>query len=736
MDYWIIFMMIVLLLLSISNFLKLDRIRAELQEMKAMFDTHTIHETGRTDEASTPPPLTMTLDKTSQNLAPTSSDEDLSRHEPPPFFANRSESDSADKLDKESKQEKRSISFEKYIGGNLFSKIGILALVIGIGFFVKYAIDNDWINELGRTLLGLLTGFTIWGIAFKLRNKYRSFSSVLAGGAFAICFVTIAIAHQSYGLFSWSLALGLFVFLSAMMIFLSLRYDRRELAMIAIIGSYVSPFLITTGSHNVIMLFAYVALLSIAMFIITMRRHWWELSVAAILLTWAIVGMNISYGYTASVSPLATVSFSTLFFTLFSFPIAVELETEKKNGLMFFCLLIISVLNPLIYLVLSLKLVEATAPFIFMKGFFPIYVSAVNLLILLYFKRKDYHSVLASISLWIIVIFAAFFIPIQFGTLSVQSVAFSLYALILMVAFISTKGKLLLYASFCISLVTIATLLRLTFDYSSHYPSNAEFLCMGAAYTAISVLIDRNWDKISGVSNLICRNFYGLTLYLGCAFIFLSSIRFFDRLFDHMTSPAVIELVFMAEILAVSIFGRLSRYSSGFLPFAGLLFFTLNAVFPYPVDSAGIAIHWLAALVYASSLFIFAKRIFAIKTVSGKKGYTVYYSLTAAVFLIVCMMSALSNFNLSRYYSAGLSVALILSGTLLMLAGMYFKKVALRVEGLVFFTILLIKLVAYDIWKLPVLGRIIVFILLGAVLLCISFLYQKLKDKLFSGLKQ
>ncbi|MBL7752231.1 MAG: hypothetical protein JNN29_12665, partial [Chitinophagaceae bacterium] len=39
---------------------------------------------------------------------------------------------------------------EKFIGENLANKIGIAILVLGIGFFVKYAIDKNWINETGR----------------------------------------------------------------------------------------------------------------------------------------------------------------------------------------------------------------------------------------------------------------------------------------------------------------------------------------------------------------------------------------------------------------------------------------------------------------------------------------------------------------------------------------------------------------------------------------------------------
>ena len=53
-------------------------------------------------------------------------------------------------------------NFEKYIGENLFGKIGILIFIIGIGFFVKYAIDQNWINETARTLMGYAVGAGSW----------------------------------------------------------------------------------------------------------------------------------------------------------------------------------------------------------------------------------------------------------------------------------------------------------------------------------------------------------------------------------------------------------------------------------------------------------------------------------------------------------------------------------------------------------------------------------------------
>lgn len=63
------------------------------------------------------------------------------------------------------------MNYEKFIGENLFGKIGILIFVIGVGFFVKYAIDKNWINETFRTVLGFLTGAVLLVVAERLQRS-------------------------------------------------------------------------------------------------------------------------------------------------------------------------------------------------------------------------------------------------------------------------------------------------------------------------------------------------------------------------------------------------------------------------------------------------------------------------------------------------------------------------------------------------------------------------------------
>lgn len=70
-----------------------------------------------------------------------------------------------------SASKRKQVNYEKFIGENLFGKIGILVFVIGVGFFVKYAIDKDWINETLRTVLGFLTGSALLVVAERLQKE-------------------------------------------------------------------------------------------------------------------------------------------------------------------------------------------------------------------------------------------------------------------------------------------------------------------------------------------------------------------------------------------------------------------------------------------------------------------------------------------------------------------------------------------------------------------------------------
>ncbi|AOW09482.1 DUF2339 domain-containing protein [Flavobacterium gilvum] len=179
---------------------------------------------------------------------------------------------------------------EKFIGENLINKIGILILVLGISYFVKYAIDKNWINEPARVGIGILSGALVMGIAHKLRKNYAAFSSVIVAGAIAIFYFTIGIAFHDYHLFNQSFAFGIMVVITAFSALISLSYNRVELAVLSLIGGFAVPFMVSTGEGNYVVLFSYITILNIGILSLAYFKKWNLVNILSYIFTIILYG--------------------------------------------------------------------------------------------------------------------------------------------------------------------------------------------------------------------------------------------------------------------------------------------------------------------------------------------------------------------------------------------------------------------------------------------------------------
>ncbi len=222
---------------------------------------------------------------------------------------------------------------EKFIGENLVSKIGIAILVLAIGFFVKYAIDNNWIGPVGRVAIGIACGGILAGLGYRMRNNYKSFSSVLTGGAIAVFYFTIALAYQKFQLFGQAPAFVIMSVITIFAVLLSLLYNRQELAVIALIGGFCAPFLVSNGSGNYKVLFTYLVILNAGILFIAYNKAWRLLNLLCFVFTIGIFG-----AWLFSVQPESTAEtwhfgllFATIFYLLFFFiNIAHNTREQKK----------------------------------------------------------------------------------------------------------------------------------------------------------------------------------------------------------------------------------------------------------------------------------------------------------------------------------------------------------------------------------------------------------------------
>lgn len=209
-------------------------------------------------------------------------------------------------------------SLESQIGGNLLNKIGMAAIILGMAYFLKYAIDNEWIGEAGRVMVGVITGlgFLAWGESLH-RKDLRGYAVTVLGGGVAILYFSIFAAFSFYHLISQIPALLLMVLITTATVVMSLRYDSRTIAVFATVGGFLTPALLSTGRDNQVGLFTYILLLDLGVLALAYFKNWRALNLLAFFSTQMLLaGWSVSFYTDAKL--WRTEFFLTVFFLLFA----------------------------------------------------------------------------------------------------------------------------------------------------------------------------------------------------------------------------------------------------------------------------------------------------------------------------------------------------------------------------------------------------------------------------------
>ena len=184
---------------------------------------------------------------------------------------------------------KQPTNWERFIGENLFSKIGIVIIIIGVFIGVKYSIQHNLISPAMRLVLGYLMGIGLFVTGAMLKKKYESFSAILVSGAMTIFYFVTFIAYAVFGYFPQSLAFVLMFLFTAFTVLASLSYNQVVIAIIGLVGGYAVPFLLSNNSGQVEILFAYTAIINIGVLILSFYKQWRSLYISALFLTWLLL---------------------------------------------------------------------------------------------------------------------------------------------------------------------------------------------------------------------------------------------------------------------------------------------------------------------------------------------------------------------------------------------------------------------------------------------------------------
>jgi uncharacterized membrane protein len=207
---------------------------------------------------------------------------------------------------------------ERKIGQYWLNRVGIVAVLTGISYFLKYAFENNWIGPSGRVGIGLLAGIALilWSERFRAKG-HAAFSYSLKALGLGALYLSLWAAFQVYQLIPAGAAFAAMAAVTSAAIVLAWTQNAMVLAAFALAGGYATPLLLSTGQNHEAELFAYVALLDIAVLVLVMLKPWLRLTWGSFLGTEILVAAWASRYYRGAYRT-DTVIFLTLFAAIFA----------------------------------------------------------------------------------------------------------------------------------------------------------------------------------------------------------------------------------------------------------------------------------------------------------------------------------------------------------------------------------------------------------------------------------
>ncbi len=279
---------------------------------------------------------------------------------------------------------------EYFLTANIITVLGGAIFAVGIGYFVRYANYDDFINIIGRIIIAFIISMFLILFAHKLRHTHTAFSAILTGTGIGVLYFVFLSAYYNYNLFSEQLVFIILILITAFSVLLALFYDRSSLLLLSVTAAYSSPFLVSYNQSSPESLFLYLIILDVGVLAVVSFKKNMLLNYLAFVFTgvyflmWFIPAIRAEdYGKYSMSFGYLTVFYILIFFIVTGYNI--------RKGVKFipFELATVTTLNMLYYTAGNILLLALNPDY---RGVFTAFVAIWNLLLLymvLHIKQAD-----------------------------------------------------------------------------------------------------------------------------------------------------------------------------------------------------------------------------------------------------------------------------------------------------------------------------------------------------------
>lgn len=178
------------------------------------------------------------------------------------------------------------LSLEAFLGGRVMLIAGVIVGLIGIAFFLKYAIDRGWITSGARIAMGVLAGGgLLFGGDAMRRRGFDVFGQALMGFGLGALYLSNYFACSIYEMIGPTAAFVLTAGITAGGAALALWRGAPVLAYLGFLGGYMAPWLLSKKSGDLVGLTVWLAVLDAGLLFVLLRRAWHGLDLLALLAT-------------------------------------------------------------------------------------------------------------------------------------------------------------------------------------------------------------------------------------------------------------------------------------------------------------------------------------------------------------------------------------------------------------------------------------------------------------------
>lgn len=685
---------------------------------------------------------------------------------------------------------KQPSDLEKIIGESWINKIGILIVIIGVAIGAKYSIENELISPLTRIILGYLVGIGLLGFGIKLKPKFEGYSAVLVSGSISIFYFITYFAYSFYNLIPQILAFVMMLIFTVFTVFAAIKYNRVVIAHIGLIGAYAVPFLLSSGSGRVDILFSYMLIINLGILFISIKRDWKTLHYSAFFFTWLIYGSwfaDKSFYSSLQGYEALGIGFATAFFlifygvSLFNNIISKE-KLDKIN-------IILILLNSFIYFGFGYGIFNSNTKLDTYLGLFTLFNAVIHFVVLFFIKSKKLaDSTLFYSTLGMVFTFITIAIPIQ---LDGSWVTLLWIAQGTILFWIGKTKNIPIYEKISLPILGLS-FLSLLEDWSFYrYANNGDiqafwninFLTGILAILGYGFVVYLSRKHAETEENQKFSPFNAIkSFYLPALLILTAYLTFRNEIacyFNYWLENSSLKGKEISEIDEYSLYNYdINVFKNIYLLAYSLVFFGGMALlnfhkFKNKVLGISAIVIGLLTLLSAQTFGLEELGELRYAYINGGSNeyfdvnfnyilvrYLLWGSVAFALWAIfkntksiienikfhiflemvihISILNFLSNelvtwMDIAGYqdiFKLGLSILWSVYSLLLVSLGIYKKKKYLRISALVLFGVTLAKLFLYDISNLSTISKTVVLIVLGLLLLIISFLYNKFKDKI------